>query len=141
MLAEHFFLGAVGLTSGFAVAAGTFALVVALGVVPRIIGKSSTAAEVFCYENTIIVGGILGNIISVFTDIRIPLGSPMLILYGLGSGVHVGCLVMALAEIVDVFPIMFRRLKLKTGLQSIIVCMAIGKVIGGLWYFYQRMGK
>lgn len=139
MLAERIYLALIGLTSGFSVAAGSFALVVALGIVPRIIGKSSTAPGIIRYENVIMAGGVLGNIVSVYDSLRIPLGRPGLVLYGLGSGVYVGCLVMALAEIVDVFPLMFRRLNLKTGLQSVIICMAAGKVIGGLWYFYSRL--
>lgn len=140
MWIKHFFLGLVGATSGLAVAGGTFALIVTLRVMPRIIGKSNTAAHVIRYENMIIAGGIFGNIITVFTDLRIPLGSPFLILYGLCSGIQVGCLVMALAEIMDVFPIMFRRMGLKLGMEWVITAMAAGKVIGGLWYFYRHMG-
>lgn len=141
MWSKHLFLGVVGLTSGLAVASGTFALIVTLRVMPRIIGKSNTAAHVIRYENMIIAGGILGNIVTVFTNLKILFGSPFLILYGLCSGIQVGCLVMALAEIMDVFPIMFRRIGLKTGMPWVITAMAAGKVIGGLWYFYQRMGQ
>ena len=66
MWVRHFFLGLMGLTSGFAVAGGTFALIVAISVVPRIIGMSRTAKEVLRYENMIIAGGILGNLITVY---------------------------------------------------------------------------
>lgn len=135
MLIRHLFIGAVGLMSGFAVAGGTFALFIALSIVPRIIGKSSTAQQIFRYENAIMAGGVLGNIATVYTNIRIPLGSPFLILYGLCSGVQVGCLVMALSEIMNVFPIIFRRMKLKIGMSWVITAMAVGKVVGGLWYF------
>lgn len=140
MLIEHLLLGLLGLMSGFAVAGGTFALVVALNIVPRIIGKSNTAEQIFRYENLIIVGGIVGNVVTVYTNLKIPLGSPFLILFGLCCGIQVGCLVMALSEIMNVFPIMFRRLKLKTGLSWVISCMAVGKVAGGFWYFFQKMG-
>ena len=137
---EHFLLGAVGFMSGLAVAGGTFALIVAISVVPRIIGMSHTAKQLFRYENMIILGGIAGNLITVFPAIRIPLGSPMLILFGLGSGIQVGCLVMALAEIMNVFPIIFRRVKLKVGMQWVITSLAVGKVLGGLLYFYRQLG-
>lgn len=140
MLAEHFFLGLIGLGSGFAVAGGTFALIIAISVVPRIIGMSRTAEQVIRYENMIIAGGILGNIVTVFTDIPIPLGRPMLVLFGLGSGIQAGCLVMALAEIMNVFPIVFRRIKLKTGLSLVITSLAAGKVLGGLIYFFKGIG-
>ncbi len=141
MLAKHFFLGAMGLTSGFAVAGGTFALIVAISVVPRIIGMSRTAREVLRYENMIIAGGIVGNLLTVFPEMPVPLGSPMLIIFGLGSGIQVGCLVMALAEIMNVFPIVFRRLRLKVGMSWVITFLAVGKTLGGLWYFFRQIGQ
>lgn len=140
MLIEHLLLGAFGLICGMAVAGGTFALIVGISVVPRVVFMSKTAKEVIFYENAIMLGGILGNIITVFTDIQIPFGSPVLILFGLGCGIQVGCLVMALAEIMNVFPIMFRRISLKMGMSYVITAMAAGKVIGGLWYFYHQIG-
>lgn len=48
---------------------------------------------------------------------------------------------MALAEIMNVFPIMFRRFHLKMGLSWVITFMAIGKTIGGLWYFSRQIGQ
>lgn len=140
MLARHIFLGAFGLMCGFAAAGGTFALIMAISVVPRIIGMSRTARHVFCYETMIMAGGILGNIVTVFPELPIPFGRPMLVLFGLGSGIQVGCLVMALAEIMNVFPIVFRRVKLKIGLSWVITALAVGKVLGGLWYFYRQIG-
>lgn len=141
MLANHLFLAFVGLVSGLAVSAGTFALIISLKIVPRIIGKGHSANHIFLFENTIITGGILGSIATVFPNLMIPLGSPFLIIYGLFSGIQVGCLVMALAEIMNVFPIMFRRFRLKEGLSWVITFMAIGKTLGGLLYFYRQLGQ
>lgn len=140
MFLKPLFLVMIGFTSGLAVAGGSFALIATLCIVPRIIGKSSTAAKIFHYENAIILGGIWGNVVTVYTNLKIPLGRPFLILYGLGSGIQVGCLIMALAEIMSVFPIMFRRLKLKIGMSGVITAMAFGKVFGGLWYFFHGIG-
>ncbi|MCI9378883.1 MAG: stage V sporulation protein AB [Eubacterium sp.] len=140
MLINHILLGGLGLMFGFAAAGGTFALIVAISVVPRIIGMSRTAAHVLFYESMVMLGGVLGNIVTVFPQLPIPFGRPMLALFGLGSGIQVGCLVMALAEIMNVFPIVFRRLKLKRGLSLVITVLAAGKVIGGLFYFFRQMG-
>ena len=98
MLINHILLGGLGLMFGFAAAGGTFALIVAISVVPRIIGMSRTAAHVLFYESMVMLGGVLGNIVTVFPQLPIPFGRPMLALFGLGSGIQVGCLVMALAE-------------------------------------------
>lgn len=141
MWSSHFFLAFIGLSAGLAVSAGTFALIISLRIVPRIIGKGHSANRIILFENMIILGGICGTVVTVYPSLMLPFGSPFLILYGLLSGIQVGCLVMALAEIMNVFPIMFRRFGLKMGLQWVIASMAVGKTLGGLWYFYKQIGQ
>ena len=141
MWIRHFFLAFTGLSAGLAVSAGTFALIISLRIVPRMIGKGHSANRIILFENMIILGGICGTVVTVYPNLMLPFGSPFLILYGLLSGIQVGCLVMALAEIMNVFPIMFRRFGLKIGLQWVIASMAVGKTLGGLWYFYKQIGQ
>ena len=43
MLIEHIFLGFCGLAAGLAVSAGTFAFLIVIGVIPRMIGKCNRA--------------------------------------------------------------------------------------------------
>ena len=59
-------LGILGLLFGIGVAAGVFALVASLGMVPRIAGKTSVAAYVPALENALIFGGIFGCILAIF---------------------------------------------------------------------------
>lgn len=139
MLIREIFLGLVGLTAGLAVSAGTFAFMIVMGVLPRMVGKCNRAAETMHFENAIILGGILGNIVSVFLGIRLPLGSWFLCLYGFTAGIFVGCLAVALAEILNTFPIMFRRFHLKEGLAWALLFMALGKTCGSLYYFLNGM--
>ena len=141
MWIRHFFLAFIGLSAGLSVSAGTFALIISLRIVPRMIGKGHSANRIILFENMIILGGICGTVVTVYPNLMLPFGSPFLILYGLLSGIQVGCLVMALAEIMNVFPIMFRRFGLKIGLQWVIASMAVGKTLGGLWYFYKEIGQ
>lgn len=139
MLIKESFLCLVGLTAGFAVSAGTFAFMIVIGVIPRMIGKCNRAAETMHFENAIILGGILGNLISVFLEIRIPFGVLFLCAYGISAGIFVGCIAVALAEILNTFPIMFRRIGLKQGLPYVMVVMALGKTLGALYYFFYHI--
>lgn len=113
MFLNHILLGFLGIAFGGAVAAGTFAFVIVIGVVPRMIGKCNRAANTLCFEQAIILGGILGNIVSVFLQMHIPLGQVsghiFLGLYGLSAGMFVGCIAVALAEILNTFPILFQQ--------------------------------
>ena len=139
MWAKQLLLGLIGAAAGSAAAAGTFAFIIMLGVIPRMVGKSKTATRVLCYENAIMAGGILGNVVSVFQGLTVPFGQPFLILYGLCGGIFVGCNAIALAEVLKTFPILFRRAKLKTGLSTIVLILAIGKTLGSFWYFFHQM--
>lgn len=139
MLIKEIFLSLVGLAAGFAVSAGTFAFIIVIGVIPRMIGKCNRAEETLHFENAIILGGILGNIVSVFLKIRLPFGPLLLCAYGLSAGIFVGCIAVALAEILNTFPIMFRRMGLKEGLSYVMVVMALGKMLGSLYFFLNRL--
>ena len=125
MLIEHIFLGFCGLAAGLAVSAGTFAFLIVIGVIPRMIGKCNRAAETLHFENAVILGGICGNLF----------GPALLCVYGISAGIFVGSIAVALAEILNTFPITFRRMGLKVGLFWVMLAMAAGKVAGSLYYF------
>ena len=109
MWMKEIFLGFIGLASGTAVSAGVFSFIITVGVVPRIIGKSRTATDIVLYENTVILGGVFG------------------------------CLAIALAEILNTFPIMFRRFGIKEGLSWIMLFMALGKMAGAFYFYANHM--
>lgn len=140
MWMKEVFLGFIGLASGTAVSAGVFSFIITVGVVPRIIGKSRTANDIILYENAVVLGGVLGNIFSLF-HISLHLGIGLVILFGLSAGVFVGCLAVALAEILNTFPIMFRRMGIKEGLSMIMLFMALGKMMGALYFYANHMSK
>ncbi len=128
-------LGFLGLASGMAVAGGMFALLMALGVVSRFAGKTHTAAYVMRYEDAAALGGIFGNLFSIY-QFSIPAGVSGAALFGFLSGVFTGTWAMALTEIVDAVPIFSRRIRLKTGMPWIILAMALGRSFGAWVHAY-----
>ena len=128
-------LGFLGLASGLAVAGGMFALLMALGVVSRFAGKTHTAAYVMRYEDAAAMGGIFGNLFSIY-QFSIPAGVPGAALFGFLSGIFTGAWAMALTEIVDAVPIFSRRIRLKTGMPWIILAMALGRSFGAWVHAY-----
>lgn len=140
MWIREIFLALVGLASGFAVSAGVFAFIISVGVIPRMVGKSRTVKDVMIYETIILLGGTFGNLFSLF-EWKLPLGNTLLILFGVSAGVFTGCLAVALAEILNSFPIMFRRLRIKEGLGWVLFFMAMGKTVGSLYFYANHMQK
>ena len=132
---KYFVLVLIGLGSGFAVASGIFAFITMLGIIPRLAARTKTARHIVWYENMIVLGGALGNIWIVFLN-PFPATTLLLILYGLFAGMYVGCLVMALAEMLRVIPILGNRAQIKEGFYLIPAAIAIGKLTGTLFQYF-----
>lgn len=124
----------IGLGAGVVVSAAVFALITALGIVPRLIERSNTQEHVYKYENCIIFGGIIGTLLT-FWPIYIPLGKVGLVITGVATGAFTGSLIVALAEFINVLPIMNRRLKLSGGIALILVTLGLGKTTGSILYW------
>ena len=130
-------LAFLGLAFGLAISAGLFAFLIGLGVVSDFADRTHTGKYVTLYEDFIVVGGLLGNMFWVY-QVDFLRGSWLLLGFGLLSGIFVGCWSMALADILNIFPIFIRRAKITTGLSWLVVGMALGKSLGSLLYFYMR---
>ena len=137
-------LSIVGLSAGFIVSGGVYALVTSTGLMPRLAGKSHTGKWVRLYETMAILGGTLGNIFFIYKLSFIPqglLGIFFLIIFGFFSGMFVGCLAVSLSEAVNTTAIFSRRAKLKRGLSFIVLALAIGKVAGTIIQFVNNWQK
>lgn len=137
MWGSQIILGLIGLSSGLVVAGGLFSFIIELGVVADFADRTHTADKILLYEDSVALGGILGNLISIY-QIHIPYGGWILPVFGLLAGIFAGCWAMALAEILNVFPIFVRRLKIVRYISVFILSMALGKGIGAFLFFYQR---
>ena len=136
---EQFLMALTGFASGFIVAGGEVALMIGLGIITRFVGISHTAKRVSLYEDAILLGTIAGTILTVF-DIKLVLGAWILVISGFFMGMFVGGWIMALAEVINVFPVYSRRLGITKGFSWIIITVAVGKVLGSMLHFYMRWG-
>ena len=135
---SHIFMFIASFFAGSAVSAGTFAFINVIGIMPRILRRSKMT-DVLLLENEIIAGVIAGNLLSLWDKklFTFPylVGHLIVVVYGVCTGMFVGCMSVALAEILHTFPIIFRRTKLKIGLSAVVYAMAVGKLGGSLFYF------
>ncbi len=137
MLIEAIGLCFLGLCFGVTVSAGIFAFITMLDIVPRLAHRTGTAPHLYGFENAIIAGGTFGNILSLFIR-NFPVTQAGLAIFGVFSGVFIGCLAMALAESLRVIPIFVKRLKMRKGLPAVLLAIALGKLVGTtLQYFYK----
>ncbi len=131
----------IGLSFGFLAASGVLTVLLAVGLLPRYIGRLHEAKHIFLYENLVILGTLGGTCISLFGQYAGNSGLGLLgvlleITYGLFAGIFVGTLALAIAEMLNAFPVFFRRVKVENGQRIIILAVAFGKAAGAFLYFY-----
>ena len=143
MIGVNILLGIIGLSAGVIVAGGLFSFIVGLGVISDFADRTHTGEHILLYEDSVALGGMLGNLIWMY-DISLPvsvagfLGEGVALVFGLLAGIFVGCWAMALAEMLDVFPIFIRRFKVIKYVPHMILAVAIGKGIGAIVFFVNR---
>lgn len=135
MWVKQVLMALIGLSAGSIVSAGLFGFIVSLGVVSDFADRTGTANRIMLYENAVMLGGVLGNVVLLY-EIPLTFISPLLGVFGIFSGIFVGCWAIALAEVLNVFPIFLRRINVTKGIAFIILGIAIGKVLGACVYFF-----
>lgn len=145
-----------GLSAGLLVSAGIFTVLLAVGLAPRFIGATHTAKKIFLYEGCIMAGAVIGTFFSVipalghagewvrsrFTGASLLSvidrgGEVFLAIAGIFMGMFVGCLALAIAEMLNSIPIFARRVSYRHGLGIAVLAVALGKLAGSLYYFWQ----
>lgn len=127
--------GIVGICGGAVVAVALAAFIIELGIIPRFAGITHTADHIFLYENCLMWGSFLGNVFYIY-HLSVPLGKDFVAVTGLFFGIFLGCWIIALVEVINVFAVMARRLGLKKGIGWIVICIAVGKTLGSLFQFF-----
>ena len=152
------FLILAGTAYGVLSSAGVFTVLVAVGLVPRFAGQTHTADKVLLYVEMVIFGTVAGCIFSVFSRYCTPaawflthfpnqlelwrlLGRSVQLVFGFFAGTFIGCLALAIAEMLDSIPIFTRRISFRHGLGWAILSMAAGKLCGSLLYFLLELHR
>lgn len=162
MIIRQIFMALLGASFGLIVSGGVFTVLISVGLIPRFAGKMHIAAKIFVLEEMVVLGTLAGDFCSVFGDsVKIgewvlsraarnahgaavesvwrAAGTVMLILFGIFAGIFVGCLALAIAEMLDTIPIFSRRVSFRHGLGIVILAVAFGKMAGSLIYFTQAV--
>lgn len=132
--------GFIGFSGGVVVGAGFVAFITILKVIPRLIQLSKTQKFIKVYAGSIICGVLFGTFLS-FSDVNLQQPNILLLFWGLLHGIFNGMLAAALAEVLNVFPILFKRIGIQERVQWLLMAVVFGKVIGSLFqwtYFVTR---
>src|SRR5690606_14403074 len=117
------FLWIIGFAGGLAVGSGFVALITVLDILPRLLQMTKSHEYLRWYESAIVVG-VLFFTLADFFDWKF-FGSVWInLLLGLFMGLFIGMLAGALTEVVNVIPILSRRLRIQRYLFWLFLAMA-----------------
>lgn len=126
-------------SGGVLVGGALTALITLIQVFPRLIQITQTRKYLKIYENMFIVGTFVFSMV-YFTDYHIKVGNFIVVILGLVFGTFVGIFGSAIAETLDVLPIISKKFKIKKKFGAIVIALLLGKTLGSLYYFIFFLG-
>lgn len=124
----------IGLGSGLVVGAGFIAFITVLDIVPRAIQMTNTRGFLYHYQMVLVAGAVLGSLVpELGISFRLPV--VIAVVVGWFMGIYVGFFVAALTEVINVLPIVARRLKIKREIAYLFTALSLGKALGSLVYW------
>ncbi|MFD0870658.1 Uncharacterised protein [Chlamydia abortus] len=127
----------IGLAGGLAVGSGMVAFLVVLDIIPRLAQVTKSYRYIHWYEGAVISGALYWTFADFF-DWQAAMTPFSAVFLGFFAGGFVGMLAAALTEIINVLPILAKRLGLGQYVILFLMAMIFGKVIGSLleWFLF-----
>ena len=122
----------IGFSSGIIIGGGFVGLLTVLGVIPRLVHLSNSKKLLAIYPLVIISGVMVGTYFSI-TEIVIYFPKIVLIILGSFQGIFNGMIAAALSEILNVFPILAKRIGLQQYILLLLIAIVLGKIFGSLF--------
>jgi stage V sporulation protein AB len=114
-----------------AVGSGFIAFITVLDIIPRLTQLTNSQRYVKHYEWALISGALSFTVIDFF-NVAFRLPCWMTPVIGLFAGIFVGTLAAGLTEVLNVFPILAKRLNMDHAILKLLMAMVFGKTIGSL---------
>lgn len=134
MIVNSAILVIVGLSGGLVVGSGYVAFLAVLGVIPRLTQLTKTNKFIHVYELAIILGTVIIGWMSLRNTMLFQ-SKLWLIPIGLFCGVFIGMLAAALTEVLNVFPILVKRIGFGEKILMLLMAIVLGKIAGSLFHW------
>ncbi|MEE6451792.1 stage V sporulation protein AB [Gottfriedia acidiceleris] len=131
---RELFIVFVGFSGGIAVGTGFVAFLSVIGIIPRLTQLTKTVKKIRAYEFAVILGAIFGCWISLRNTV-FNLPNIFSVFIGLLAGIFIGMLAAALTEVLNVFPILAKRIGIQKKIVYLLMAIALGKVFGSLFHW------
>lgn len=129
-----FFIVFIGFSAGLSVGTSVISFLVILRIIPRIIEIFKESYHIYFIEIALALGSVVSSVI-YFNGFSIKTNFLVVIFLGLLIGVFIGMLAGALNEILNVVPIITKRLAIQNYYKFIVISLSLGKIAGSLVYW------
>lgn len=126
---------AIGLAQGVAVGAAAMLVFSTLGVASQLSAITGTRGSIRLYGGAICLGMVALTTLYTAGLRGVKALLPLLLPIGLCAGIYTGMLLSSLAEIIDIFPAVSGKLRLKGCVRLLVWALAFGKTAGVLFYY------
>ncbi len=130
----------IGFAGGLAVGSGFVAFLAVLGIIPRLTQLTKTMKMIQHYEAAVVMGALAGALATLWDPV-LQLTPLLLIPLGLASGIFIGMLAAALTEVLNVFPILAKRIGVDGKIAILLMAFVFGKVFGSLFQWIYFVNK
>lgn len=126
----------IGFSSGVIIGGAFIALLTVLGIVARLIQLSKSWQMTRVYSAALLLGTLFGTFIS-FTYTTWNQSVVIVAFWGTMQGIFNGMLAAALIEVLQVFPVLAKRIRMESYLWFFLSAIVLGKIFGSLyqWLF------
>ncbi|WP_062110339.1 stage V sporulation protein AB [Bacillus niameyensis] len=137
LVIENFILIILGLAGGLAVGAGYVAFLTVLNIIPRLTQLTKTRKLLKSYELAVILGALWSGW-SGLRDYSFNFSDWSTLPIGLFSGIFIGMLAAALTEVLNVIPVLTKRVGMNDKLMLFMLAIIFGKMLGSLfqWLYF-----
>jgi stage V sporulation protein AB len=127
----------VGFAGGLAVGAGFVAFLTVLKVIPRLTQLTKTMKMIHHYELAIVIGVVTGGWLGLQNSV-LSISKLFLLPIGLADGIFNGMLAAALTEVLNVFPLLSKRIGIEEKIVYLLMAIVLGKIAGSLfqWTYF-----
>lgn len=125
-----------GFSGGLIVGVGISAFLTILGIITRLVNITKTSSFLKVYKWSIITGAFLSSLF-YFCEWHLPFfkGTISIFIVGLVMGVFIGMITSALAEVIDVIPLISIKLGVTKWVYVFIYILMAAKVVGSILYW------
>lgn len=110
------------------------AFVTLIKVFPRLLQFTETHKYHTFYKYVFIFSSLIFTLVYFF-DFNIKIGLVGTVFAGLFAGIFLGVFSSALAETLNVIPVISKKFKIKKKLEIVFISLILGKVCGAFYYF------